>query len=191
VTEAELRVLAGISAQAEVCFLDEQWEIREDGLAALLRYALGSASDNPEAGMPLAVIYELFEACLTDFRGFGLRAMDARAEMGDLTPVIHQLVSWYCARDYWPAMRLIGFIAANLDEVDGQLIRAGGRGIASLSAREVCNVALAACLDGRNEEDREAFMMDLEYEGDPESEALQQLRMFQAEQKAAREAADG
>ena len=183
--EDELRELAGYPSAPEISFMGQAWAIREDGLPALIRFSLASRSDNPEEGTPLAVVYRLLEDCITDFSEFAQAAFDAKAEMEDLTAAIHQLASWYCARNHWPALRLIGYVAENLQELDGKLIRAGGCGIAGLSAREACNVALAACLEGRDEEDREMFLMDLDYEGDPASEALAQLRQMQAARKEA------
>jgi hypothetical protein len=187
-TEDELRELNGYQAAPLVSFLSQTFKIREDGLAALIRFARGASNENPEAGIPLPVIYRLLEDTIIDFAEFSALAVRARADMSDLRPVIDYLASWYCGRNHWPAMRLIGYVAGNLDELDGQLIRTAGRGIASLSAREACNLALAICLDGRNEEDRQVFMTDLNYEGDASADALAQLREFQRAQKAA---ADG
>jgi hypothetical protein len=189
-TEDELRELAGVPVRPEVVFLDTAYKIREDGLAPLLRFTRDSSDNpNPEAGTPLPVIYRLLQDCLIDFGAFEAAALAGRADMGDLRPVINALISFYCGRSHWPAMRLIGFIAANLDELDGRLIRAGGRGVASLTAREACNLALAVCLDGRSEEDRQVFMSDLLYEADATLDALAQLREFQR-QKAEAEAAE-
>jgi hypothetical protein len=160
--ERDLRELCGVPADPQVTFLGESYAIQEDGLVALIRFARAATTDNPEQPVPLTAVYRLLEDCLTDFGAFAARALASRAEMSDITPVMNELVSWYCARSHWPAMRLIGYVAGNLDELDGQLLRAGGRGILSLSAREACNLALATCLDGRGEDDREVFMTDLD-----------------------------
>ena len=82
------------------------------------------------------------------------------------------MIELTCARGFWPAMRLLGFLAGSLEEIDGQLLRSSGRGIASFTAREACNLALAICLDGRDEESRQEFYDDLNYEGSPDAEAL-------------------
>jgi hypothetical protein len=191
VTEDELRELGGIPAVPLVSFLSQTFKLREDGLAALIRFARGSASINPEASVPLPVIYRLLEDTIIDFGEFSTLAMDSRADMADLRPVINHIIAWYCGRSHWAAMRLLGYAAVNLEEMDGQLIRAGGRGVAALSAREACNVVLAICLEGRSEDDRQVFMTDLMYEADASADALQQLRAFQRAQTAAKEAADG
>jgi len=187
--EAELRDLAGLGPTAEVTFMGDFYQIRDDGLAALIRFARATTTDNPEQTIPLDAIYRLLEDCLIDFGSFATRALSARAGIKEIGEVMDQLVAWYCARNHYPAMRLIGFIAGNMEEIDGQLIKAGGRGLAALSAREACNVALAICLEGRSEDDRTVFLEDLNYEGDPASEALAQLRQMQASQRKAQ--ADG
>jgi hypothetical protein len=182
-TEAELRELGG--ARPAITFLGQDYSAREDGLAALIRFARAATTDDPEQPVPVTALYGLIEDCLPAFTGFEAAAIAGRAAMDDISKFVNDLVSWYCCRSHWPAMRLIGFISGNLEEIDGQLIRAGGRGITSLSPREACNVALAVCLEGRDEDDREAFLEDLNYEGDATSDALAQLRKMQAEQKAA------
>lgn len=187
--EAELRDLAGVPPEPEVRFLGQAWKIRDDGLAPLIRYILATRSDNPEEPVSLSAVHRLLEDCVIDFSAFSNAAIDGRAGLSDLLPVVDGLVRFYCCRNPWPALRLLGYVAGSLDELDGQLIRAGGRGLAQLSAREACNVALAACLDGRNEEDRDIFLEDLNYEGSPEAEALAQLRAMQRLQK--REVMDG
>lgn len=114
-----------------------------------------------------------------------MEAFGAKADIEQIVAVSHQAVEFYCARNYWPAMRLIGYVADSLEEMDGNLLRDGGRGLASLTAREACNLALAVCLDGRSEEDRDIFLEDLNYEGNPEAEALALVRQMQADSKAA------
>jgi hypothetical protein len=57
--------------------------------------------------------------------------------------------------------------------------------VARLSAREACNLALAILLDGRDEEDRAIFLQDLNYEGNPDAEAMALVRQMQAARAAA------
>lgn len=185
-TEDDFRVLAGLSRKPEISFMGELYEIRPDGLAALIRFHRGARTDDREAKTSLAVLYGFLEDCIIDFRAFEAAAMASQATMHDITPVINHLITWYCCRSHWPAMRLLGYASMNLEEIDGQLIRSGGRGITALSARELCDVSLAICLEGRNEDDREVFLTDLNYEGDAEADALAQLRQFQAAQAAAK-----
>lgn len=189
-TEDELRELNGTPAAPLVSFMSQEFKLRDDGLAALIRFARGGSEIDLEAGVPLHVIYRFLEDTILDFGAFDRTALQTRATMDDLAPVVNFIISWYCGRSHWSAMRLIGFIARNLEEVDGNLLRTGGRGVRDLSPREACNLALSICLEGRNEEDREVFMQDLMYEGDAAGEALRQLREFQAQQKAAKEAAE-
>jgi hypothetical protein len=187
-TERDLRELGGFPAGPEITFLGEAHPIREDGLAALLRYARASSEGDKEGG-GLAAAHRLLEDCVTDFPRFAAAAMAGKAQDEDIQGAVRQLVEFYCVRKYWPAMRLIGYVALNLDEADGQMIRSTGRGLVGLSAREVCNMTLAKCLEGLPEDEREIFIEDLEYEGNPEAEALAMVRQMQAD-KAAREAQD-
>lgn len=186
ITEQEMRELAGVPAEPEISFLGEPHKIREDGLAALLRYA-GAGAD----GDGMAAAHRLLEDCLIDFPAFAAAALEGKAEAEDIQAAVRQLTEFYCARKYWPAMRLIGYVADKLAEMDGQLIRASALGIASLSAREACNLALAVCLDGLSGDDRELFFEDLEYEGNPEADAMEKVRQMQADAAARAEAADG
>jgi len=189
-TEDELRELLGFSPVAEVHLQGTAHKIREDGLAALLRYARLATEAGPEGGPEgeaLAATYRLLEDCMLDFPAFSAAALEGKADQDDVQATVRELIEFYCARKHWPAMRLIGYIAAHLEETDGQLIRDTGRGLAGLSAREACDLALAICLAGLSEEDRQIFYEDLEYEGNPEAEALAMVRQMQAD-KAAREA---
>jgi hypothetical protein len=82
-------------------------------------------------------------------------------------------------------------MAGELNEFDGKALLRSGRGIAGLSAREACNLALAICLDGRDEEDRAFFLEDLNYEGNSEDEAMAMVRqMIAAKAEASAQAAE-
>lgn len=183
-TEEELRELAGYGGPAEVSFLGETWKLHGDGLAALIRYARAATLE----GGALAAAYRFLAGTITDFTAFQRAAIYGKAQEDDITALTHAIIEHYCARGHWPAMRLIGLIGAGMEEIDGKLLLASGRGVAGLSAREACNLALTLYLEGRDEEDRGFALEDLNYEGNPEGEALKLLRQMQAEKKAA---ADG
>jgi len=186
VTEDELRVLGGAELPAGVVtFAGEEFALAGDGLAALIAFVRVPAEQDGEGGTSLAAIYELLSRVVTDFPRFERAAFSTRAGIGEVGGLVAPVVSWYCGRSHWPAYRLLGFLAHNLEEIDGQLIRAGHGGVVTLSARQACNVALAICLDGRSDDDRDAFMMDLNYEGDAADDALARLREWQRERKAA------
>jgi hypothetical protein len=139
----------------------------------------------------LAAAHRLIEDCIPDFAGLSAAAVDARPGDGDILEFVNSLFRFYCCRSHWSAMRLLGYIAADMGEVDGKLLLAGSRGLAGFSAREACNLALAICVEGRNDEDKMFFMEDLEFEGDPEGEAMKAVRQMQADKKAREESLGG
>jgi hypothetical protein len=194
VTEDELRELAGYPGPPEVTFAGQQWKVRSDPLAALLRYVLADIKAKPEEdaeGPALAAMHRLLEDCLVDFPAFSAAAFTAKVTFDDIQAVAKAVIEYTCARNFWPAMRLLGYLAGSLEEIDGNLLRTSARGLTSLTAREACNLALAVCLEGRDEESRQEFFIDLSYEGSPEAEALAALREYKAAQAAAAEASDG
>jgi hypothetical protein len=187
--EREFRELAGYP-QA-LAFAGRDWEAREDaGLGALLRYtrAAGAAQGQQAPGAQrtaiLAAAHRLIKDCVVQFGEFSAAAFSARPADEDILGIVAALFRFYCCRTHWSAMRLLGYVSANMGEVDGKLLLAGGRGLAELSAREACNLALAICIDGRNDEDRMFFLEDLEFEGDPEGDAMKAVRQMQADRKA-------
>lgn len=199
--ENGLRELAGYGGPAEVTFMDETFALQDDApLIPLLRFT-GSrppetADEDRIESHALAVMYRLLEETVSDFPRFANVALASKAGIGDITPVVQQLIEFYCARSHWSARRLLAFIAANIGEFDGGCLQRTGRGLAGLSPREACNLAMAICLDGRGEEDRATFLEDLEYEGNPEAEAMAQVRQMmaakaQAPAQAAEAAAGG
>lgn len=199
-TEGELRELMGFGSIAKVTFADRDWEITPEAFGPLLRYirttlkSQASTEREHSRDIQLSALYGLLEGCVVDFHGFALVMFETKAGLEGLMEVTRQLVEFYCARPYWPALRLLTFLASSLDEFDGDFLRRSGRGIATLSAREACNLALAICLDGRSEEDRDAFYEDLNYEGSPEADAMEMVRrMKEAQAKPAQkeEAGDG
>lgn len=194
--EDGMRDLAGYGGPHEVTFMGETFAIAADGLIPLLRFA-GSgpgketATDEEARTVAMSAMYGLLEECLTDFPRFCETALSAKAGMDDVTAVMQRLVEFYCARSHWPARRLLAFMAGELNEFDGKALLRSGRGIAGLSAREACNLALAICLDGRDEEDRAFFLEDLNYEGNSEDEAMAMVRqMIAAKAEASAQAAE-
>lgn len=187
ITEAEIRDLLGYSSAPELTFLGTVFQIRPDGLGPLIRFARTSVrtGEEDEAGeddesVTLAAAHRLLEDCLEDFQSFARLAMESKAGLEVIQAAVRHLIEFYCARMHWSAMRLIGYVAHNLDEVDGQLLWKSGRGVASLSAREACNLALAICLDGRDEDSRATFLEDLNYEGNAEAEAMAMAKQMMA-----------
>ena len=65
-TEDELRELRGYGGPPEIAFAGEQWKIRPDGLAALLRYTLAPRDEDSEWAA-LNALHRLLEDCITDF----------------------------------------------------------------------------------------------------------------------------
>lgn len=185
--EREFRDLAGYPPALR--FAGRDWDTRDEGgLGALLRYtrAAAAAKGAPEAAqrvMILSAAHRLIEDSITSFADFSEAAFTARPADEDILEVVAALFRFYCCRSHWSAMRLLGYVTASMAEIDGKLLLAGGPGLAGLSAREACNLALAICIDGRNDEDRMFFLEDLEFEGDPEGEAMKAVRQMQADRK--------
>lgn len=189
--EDSLRNLFGPGC-GPLAFLGHDFALRPDGLIPLLRYARTVAEhpgDGEEARQAAyGAMHRLLEDCVVNFVELEQVALLGKAQWEDITGAVNYLISSYCARSHWAGMRLVGFLAQNFEEVDGQLLRATGRSLASLSAREACNLSLAILLDGREEEDRVIFLEDLNFEGNPEAEALAMVRQMQADKRAAQEA---
>jgi hypothetical protein len=195
-SEDGLRELAGFGGPAQLTFMGETFPVRSDALVPLLRFA-GSGpgedtvTEEQVQNIALAAMYRLLEDCVQDFPRFENTAFTAKAGLDDIIAAVQHLVEFYCARTHWPARRLLGFIASNLDEFDGKALMHTGRGIAGLSAREACNLALAMCLDGRDEESRTTFLEDLNFQGNPEAEAQAMVRaMIKARAEASAAAAE-
>jgi hypothetical protein len=184
VTEEEARALAGYSSEPVIPFCGRDWKIRDDGMFALLTYV----SADGEKSNPMAIVHRLLEMTVTSFAEFGDHAQQVKAKQEDIAVAAEYLVEFYCARPKWPAVRLLRFLAANFDEIDGMHLKGGGAGLTSLSVREACNLALAILLEGRTKDDREIFLEDLSYDGDPEGDALALVRQMQREKAAAAEA---
>lgn len=194
--EDGLRDLAGFGGPAQLTFMGEVFTFRPDGLVPLLRFAsAGPAEDatteQAAESAALSAMYGLLEECVTDFSRFRELALSAKARLDDIIAAVQHLIEFHCARSHWPARRLLAYIAQSADEFDGRALMKTGRGLAGLSPREACNLALVICLDGRDEEDRAIFLEDLNHEGNPEAEAQAAVRaMMAARAQASAQAAE-
>lgn len=198
-------VTEGTDPEPSAEFLGRKYQVRTDGrLAAVLAYAsvgqptapervrleslgeLGSGGDVSETAT-LAAAHRLLEECLDDFGGFAIAAFEGKASAGQVRDAVMRVIEVITARPAMAALRLLGYITANLAEFDGGLLTAGGPGLAALSAREACNAAFARAL-GTVEPDRQAeWREDLYLDFSPEDEALAMVRKMQADQKAKQE----
>jgi len=201
-------VTEGTDPEPSVQFLGQPYLVRTDGrLAALLAYAstgqptaaervrleslgdLGSGGTVSEQAM-LAAAYDLLEQCLDDFAGFASAAFDGKASAAQVRDAVMRVIEVVTARPPMAALRLLGYVTANLAEFDGGLLMAGGPGLAAMSAREACNAAFARALE-TIEPDRQAeWKEDLYLDYSPEDQALEMVRKMQADRKAREEAGD-
>lgn len=170
-----------------VSFLDGQYAVTGTGLAALLRYAGG----DPEATgqQQMAATHRVLQECLDsqDWPRFQEAAVYGKASASDVAGVIYQLVEIHTARPWRAGMRLLGYAAGHLAELDGTLLAETGRGLADLTPRQLCNLVFARLIAGKDEEQRAEFIEDLYLDFDPEAEAREKvLQMI-----ASREAANG
>lgn len=181
----------------EVSFLGETYTLRENGgLIALLRYASrgGEQEADPANAQSSAFagIHELLSECIREdqWAKFEQAALDGKADMDDVLPVVHRAIEVYTARPYWPGMRLLAWSAYSLGELDGQVLRGTGRSLATFTAREVCNLMFAWRVENLDDEERQIFLDDLYYEGNPEAEALEMVRRMREDQARARDAGE-
>jgi hypothetical protein len=187
--ENSLRDLLGYGGPPEIIFMGKKFEIRPDGLVPLLRYAGSGPAEEEQLKITqqdedqraLASAHHLLEDCVVNFGSFSELAMKTKADMNEINEAVVRLVRYYTCRSHWSALRLLRTLASALDEIDGQLLRSSGRGIAGLTPREACNLMMAICLENREEEDRITFLEDLEFEGNAESEALALARKMMTE----------
>lgn len=192
-SEDGYRELRGYAGPPELTFMGETFRFRSGDLVALLRYAGTQPGDDDKTdedvqSLALAAMYRLLEDCVEDFPRFAAVAISAKADVNDVIAAVQRIIEFCCARSHWPARRLLATIAVKLDEFDGNALMRSGRGLSGLSPREACNLALAISLDGRDEEDRAMFLEDLNYEGNPEAEAMAMVRKMQAAQAQAKAA---
>lgn len=198
--QAELEALtdpehkAAAQARIEVC--GKQFALLDTGgLIPLLRY-IGKAQHAPEdeqaAGQAqLAAMHELLEACVAPgaWQAFEAHCIDAKASTADISPAIETVISLYTARPYWAGLRLLASTVDRLGELDGMVLRGTGRGLASFTAREVCNLMLTLLLEGKDEEERAFLLEDLYLPYSPEALALENVKRMMADRAAADKAA--
>lgn len=187
--ENSIRELLGYGGPPEIIFAGEKFQIHPDGLVPLLRYARSAPAEDEqmklteeqEDQLTLASAHHFLEDCIINFGSFSELAMTAKADMEEINETVIHLVRYYTCRSHWSALRLLRALTSSFEEIDGQLLRSTGRSVAGLTAREACSLMLAICLENREEEDRVAFLEDLEYEGNAEGQALAQARKMMQE----------
>lgn len=209
--EEQLRYLQasveGVDPDVSATFLEVRYEVATRArLAPLLRYAalgqrsarerarlesLGEAAgEAPTEQAGLAAAHWLLEDCLADFRAFSEAAIAGKALAEDIHTVVERIVEVLTARPALAGLRLLRHVASNLAELDGRLLLAGGRGIAALSVREVCNAAYAKMLDEVDPERRAEWIESLYLDYSPEERALEMVRQMQAARAAEKAAAE-
>lgn len=188
-------------------FLGQKYLVLTDGrLAPLLAYAsmgqptaperarLESLGDLDSGGTVsdtavLAAAHRLLEECLDDFGSFARAAFEGKANVTQVRDAVMRVIEVITARPAMAALRLLGYVTANLAEFDGGLLTSGGRGLAAMSAREACNAAYARALGSVEPDRRAEWREDLYLDYSPEDEALAMVRQMQADKKAKEEAA--
>lgn len=170
----------GVPHSRVVPFLGGEYQAAEDATFALLQYA-GSAAQQEQ----MAATYVLLEHCLAPQWGeFQEAALRGKASAGDIDVVVQRLVEIYVARPWRPGLRLLGYAAANLMELEGVLLNGTGRDLATLSVRQICNLVYAQLLAGKDKEQRDEFIEDLYLDFDPEAEAMAKVRAMIAAKEA-------
>lgn len=167
------------------------------GLIALFRYvSRGTEEQDGDTGRnqaAMAAMHELLEDSVVPEKWpeFQRHALAAKATAEDVEPCIRQVIEAYTARPYMPGLRLLGGAAAGMAELDGMVLMGTGRGIATFSAREVCNLQLARLIQHMDQDAREVFLEDLYLDYSPEAVALAaaQAMIADKKRKAAEEAA--
>jgi hypothetical protein len=197
---------AGVASLRAIQFAGEWYRLRRPSLVPLLAYLAAAtprrdpaeamvlspeqaAAENSAQGRALlAAMHQLLQAAVTrsDWPRFQEAAITLKADRDDIDEVVAAVIEEHTAWKYWPAVRLLGFLAANLEERDGDLIR-GGRSLADLTPRQACNWAYAVLLGSQHtDEDRDRFLEDLFWDGNPEADALAKVaEMTRARQEAA------
>lgn len=195
----------GTDPRPEITFLDARYAVITDGtLAPLLRYcaagqlparerarleSLGEPAKEPGQQAILAASYSLLEDCLADFSDFSAAAFAGKVAGDDVQQAVMRVIEVITARPAMAGLRLAHDATASFAELDGILLLAGGRGVAGMSAREVCNTVFARRLSEQDPELRAEWVEGLYLDYDPQSQALQMVRQMQAD-RAAREAGD-
>lgn len=189
------------TADLKVTLLGRDFPLRPGGgLITLFRYVSRGTQEQQDAtarGMAqLAAMYDLLQDSVvaSEWPKFEDHATSAKATAEDVDPCIRQLIEAYTARPYWAGLRLLSTAAEHMAELDGAVLMGTGRGIATFSAREVCNLMLYRLLASQpGDDERELFMEELYLDYSPTDIAMNQtLAMIEAKAKAkAEEAASG
>lgn len=195
--EADLRKLQceteGVDPAETLAFLGDSYEMSmEGGLVAVLRFAALATrdKDSEDAGNSFAELiatHKFLSECLCpeDWPFFEEAAITGKAGEQEVSQAARRAVEILTARPAHAGMRLLAWAAANLGELDGQLLRSTGTPMADLSARQLCNIIFAARLEGMDEADRKEFTEDLNAEVTASQKALslaqQRTRQMQAE----------
>ncbi len=198
-------VTEGTDPRPEIEFCGERYAVITDStLAPLLRYcaagqlpprerarleSLGEDPRGPGEQAIMAAAHEMLEDCLADFGGFSRAAFTGKVSGDDIQQAVMRLIEVLTARPAMAGLRLARDASASFTELDGLLLLAGGRGVADMSAREVCNVVFARRLDQQDPELRAEWVEGLYLDYDPQSQALEMVRQMQAD-RAAKEAGD-
>jgi hypothetical protein len=191
-TEEELRFLQadveGVPHARAVTFLGAEYPVTGAGLVAMLRYAVGSRSGHKDSQQfAMAAAHRVLEECLDPeyWADFQEAAIAGKARAEQVFDVVQQVVEVHTARPWRAGLRLLGYAAVNMAELDGTLLATTGRGMADLTPRQLCNLVLAQLLKGRDDEQRAEFLEDLYLDYDPEAEARMKVYQMIADQEEA------
>lgn len=184
--EEDLRLLQaardGVAHERRVKFLGTWYTIKGTGLVALLRYA-GQRHD-PTGTVAMAHAHQIVEESVEDFAAFQEAAISGKARPDDITVVLRQIIEIFTARPWRAGLRLLGDAVQSLAELDGNLLRTTGRGVESLTPRQLCNIVYSLRLDGLDEEQRAEFIDDLYLDFDPDAEALKKVQAMIASKES-------
>ena len=192
--------IEGVDAAATLEFLGESYDLRMDGgLVAVLRFASLAVQkkDDEDAGFAqLVATHRFLSECIQpdDWPFFQESAITGKASEDDVAQAARRMIEILTARPSHAGLRLLGWAAGNLGELDGQLLRGTGTLLSSLSPRQLCNYIFSARLDGMEELERKDFIEDLNAEVTAEQKALNQALEHISklrEQEAAEAAAAG
>lgn len=189
--EEDLRLLQaeheGVAHAREAVFCGERYPVTRISLVALLRYASTKRGGDDGGQAAMAAAHRVLQDCLDPscWPEFQEAAIRSKITVEQVSDVIQQIIEIHTAQPWRAAMRLLGYAAHNLAELDGTLLADTGRGLADLTPRQLCNIVLARLLGGLDEEKRAEFLEDLYLDFDPESEAMKQVQQMIADKEAA------
>jgi hypothetical protein len=206
--EEELRRLQaeieGTDPEHQLEFLGVKYPVRPatGGLIAVLRYCRLASGKEPEneteqlnrTSAWLAATYRLLSEVIepASWYDFQQAALDGKASQDDVEQAVSRVLEIYTARPSVAAVRLLAWASAHLAEMDGQLLRGGtALGLASLTARQLCNIIFTARLESmETDEQRQDFRDDLNSVETAEGRALK-AALDMIERRKAQEAQDG